>query len=696
MSTKIKLLEWFNHFKSLFNDFTGVSENEEEEVFYDANDNPGPLTFENDITEQEILTAIRSLKLSKAAGPDAMIPEFFKFAALHMMPFLAKLFNKLYATGTYPKTWSEAIIHPIHKKGDIDVPDNYRGISLLNIISKIYSRILNKRLIDWLVQNNKIHESQAGFRKGYCTVDHIFTLSAIVNKKLSYHKRLYVAFIDFRKAFDSVIRTKLWNIVRKNGINGKMYRALVSMYDIVKARVRANGDMSDSFDCPRGVKQGEVCSPILFTMLINEIAKDIVDKGRHGIQLLPDIVQILILMFADDIILMSDSVVGLQNQLNVLRNTALQLGLSVNLSKSNIVVFRNGGHLAANEKWFYEGHRLEVVNAYKYLGIIVSTRLTYSHALKDMANRARIGTINILKLLWRLGEQSPHVFFKLFDTQIQPMLSYGAEVWGMEADLTVLERVHLFALKRFLNVSVRTPNTLVYGETGRYPLRININIKCVKYWLKLQEMSTDRYPKKAYNMLLHMQQDNRQTWASSIQYCLYKFGFQEVWLNRGVGNEKAFLQLFRERQIDAFKRQWKFELETKERFKFYSGIKADFSLSLFLANLKHVKSRIDLIRFRLGVSQIKIHKLRFSRANNIDFTCPFCNAIENEIHFLLVCPMYEDLREFYIPTKYYRSPCLFKLAVLLATTNKMLQIRIARFLAESFRRRASLLSELSM
>ena len=115
---------------------------------------------------------------------------------------------------------------------------------------------------------------------------------------------------------------------------------------------------------------------------------------------------------------MSDSVCRLQNQLNIFYETANRLGLVVNLDKSNIVVFRNGGHIAWNEKWFYGQSLIYVVNAYKYPGICLSTRLSFSYALKDMAARAKIGVVNILKLLWSLAEKSPSIFFKLFDVQI--------------------------------------------------------------------------------------------------------------------------------------------------------------------------------------------------------------------------------------------------------------------------------------
>ena len=105
------------------------------------------------------------------------------------------------------------------------------------------------------------------------------------------------------------------------------------MYNVVKSKVRAGNDLTESFLCPRGLKQREICSPILFSLFINELANEIMQRGRHGIQLIPDLIEIFILLFADDVILVSDTVCGLQNQLTVLFDTA-------NMDKSNFVVFR--------------------------------------------------------------------------------------------------------------------------------------------------------------------------------------------------------------------------------------------------------------------------------------------------------------------------------------------------------------------
>ena len=192
------------------------------------------------------------------------------------------------SSGLYPENWSEAIIQPLFKKGDPENPDNYRGISLLSICSKLYSYILNKRLTCWIDENNLLSETQAGFRKTYSTTDNLFTLLAVIQKQLLCHKKLYVAFIDFRKAFDSVIRTKLWTILRKNGLKRKMYQAIVNMYNVFKSKVRARNDLTESFMCPRGLKQGKICSPVLFSVFSNELANEIMYRERHGIQLIPD------------------------------------------------------------------------------------------------------------------------------------------------------------------------------------------------------------------------------------------------------------------------------------------------------------------------------------------------------------------------------------------------------------------------
>ena len=295
---------------------------------------------------------------------------------------------------------SLSIIIPLFKKGNQNDPDNYGGISLCHISSKLYSSIINNRLQEWIEQNNLTGECQAGFKKDYSTVDHMFTLMAMIQKQFALNRKLYVAFIDFEKAFDSISRKLLWPILLKNGIKGRLYKCVRSMYENVKARIRCGATFTDYINCTRDVKQGDVCSPVLFSLFINELALDIIYNGRHVVSLSNDFVQLVILLFADDMILLSETVIGLQTQLNNLFSAASRLQLKVNMNKSNIVVFRKGGYLGARERWIYDGCMMRVVNS--YILVCFSTRLNFYLACQDLVSRAKRALLCIMSKLYRI------------------------------------------------------------------------------------------------------------------------------------------------------------------------------------------------------------------------------------------------------------------------------------------------------
>ena len=105
-----------------------------------------------------------------------------------------------------------------------------------------------------------------------------------------------------------------------------------------------------------------------------------------------------------------------------------------------------------------------------------------------------------MKTMWSLGSVDTTVFFQLFNAQIKPMLLYASEVWSTSR-LANIETVHLFACKRLLSVRAKTPNHMVYGETGRYLLYIDSTISSFRYWFKLSKMPMTRFPKQALIML---------------------------------------------------------------------------------------------------------------------------------------------------------------------------------------------------
>jgi hypothetical protein len=179
----ISIDTWHNHFKKVLevNDTLSFDE-------LDVNDNINHTDdtteafINGPITAEEICSAIKTIKTGKACGPDGIVGELFKNYSTNVIDFFVNLFNELYDTGVYPENWTHSIIQPLFKKGDTNNPNNYRGIFLSDISGKLYSKIINCRLQKWIDQNNCIGEHQAGFRKDYSTIDHIFTLMALNQK----------------------------------------------------------------------------------------------------------------------------------------------------------------------------------------------------------------------------------------------------------------------------------------------------------------------------------------------------------------------------------------------------------------------------------------------------------------------------------------------------------------------------------
>jgi hypothetical protein len=404
----------------------------------------------------------------------------------------------------------------------------------------VFSFVLNNRLYSWVENEKKIIEEQAGFSKGYSTTDHIFTLISMIKKRVhdQGNGKLYVCFVDYFKAFDSVNRNSLWSVLQKVKLSTKMIRMLKSMYRTVQSCVRWQADFSIFSDCPSGLKQGCILSSLNFSLLINEVAHAVNFKGKHGFQFLPGLQEFFLLLFADDIGLISTTFAGLQNQIDNLQTASELLGLSVNLDKTKIKVFRKGERTSKKETWFYKGQQIEIVNKYKYLGFTSTTKLSFDLALGEVVGKAKGKVVEILRTMWNLGTADLCMFFKLFDAQVKPMILYASEIWGY-LHLHAIETVHMFACKRFLNVNIKTPNIMVYGDLGRFPLYIDSTLYVVRYWFKLQKMALDRIPKQVYIMLLNRFQgrdrdtSERHNWAYAVKRCFDTHGFSHVWIHGG-------------------------------------------------------------------------------------------------------------------------------------------------------------------
>ena len=303
--------------------------------------------------------------------------------------------------------------------------------------------------------------------------------------------KLFACFIDFRKAFDTVIHDIMLYKLLKNGIAGNFYNVIKNMYVDKNLSVKMQDGFTQSFMSTIGVRQGDTLSPDLFKIFINDLP-DIFDISCHGVDI--GTYHLNCLLYADDVILLSQSGVGLQNCLKKLENYCADWCLNVNLDKTKVLVFNKAGKLYKHE-FKFNGKTVESVREYKYLGVTFCISGSFSVASSELYKKA-------LKCLFKLksifGSSYPNssVAFHIFDHTIKPILTYGCEIWSsmsksVRSAGNILdslyqnmhgEKLHTKFCKYILGVHSKASNLACVGEVGRFPIYIDFCNNILKYY----------------------------------------------------------------------------------------------------------------------------------------------------------------------------------------------------------------------
>ena len=345
--------------------------------------------------------------------------------------------------------------------------------------------VLNNRLSMYLNEKDLLGEEQVGFREGYSTLDHIFSLNCIIDL-ISQKKHLYCAIVDYRKAFDTVNRSSLLLKLLKFNIGGKV---LTVIRKSAKSCVRVSSNTSNLFSCNVGVRQGENPSPLLFAIYLNDLEKHFEGTCQGVTQTATNLanesevlLKLLTLLYADDTILFSESVPDLQNMLTTLHPYCQQWQLTVNISKTKVVVFSKG-KIRNLPKLLYGEEPLDVQFSYTYLGVLFNYNGSYVNAMKKQISQAK-GALFALLAKARKIHLPLDLQCHLFDSCIVPILLYECEVWGF-FNLQEIERVQTYFGKYSLHLSTQTSNCIVLGELGRQRLQCLIKQKMVNFWSQL-------------------------------------------------------------------------------------------------------------------------------------------------------------------------------------------------------------------
>ena len=391
-------------------------------------------------TPEEVAAMIAGLDVSKASGLDGISGRMLKSTAPSIAPSLAKLFNLSISNGRFPKVWKEARIVPIPKSStNKNSPSGYRPISLLSIVSKLLERHYHALICEHLNAHQPISESQWGFQKKKSTISALLCATHDWQSQLDRNRETCCIFFDFQKAFDTVPHKRLMQKLEDINIHPILTSWIHSYLALRKQSVVVNGVSSMQSMVTSGVPQGSVLGPLLFLICINDLTNLHLSDGAN------------LSLYADDILLYkviyTDSdYVHLQQDIDNIFEWTLTNLMTFNSAKCKCLLISRKRN-SSSPIMTLNNNAMELVRQYKYLGVIISSDLSWSHHIQALCSKTR----KLLGLLYRRfsSYSNAEVMLKLYLTIVRPHLDYAAQVWHpyQAKNITALENVQKFALR---------------------------------------------------------------------------------------------------------------------------------------------------------------------------------------------------------------------------------------------------------
>ena len=634
LNGNINFDEWVNHYKSIFNSGKEIQ-------FPENPSDTGPLDY--DITLEEMMNAAPILKSGKSPGPDSITYEMIFCTLQHYPKVMLHIFNKILEQGGDVPSWTFSILVPIFKKGDVDDPSNYRGISLISCLAKFFYSIMNKRLLAYSIKKCILHPSQLGFLPGNRTSDAHMILYNLISKYCHKNdKKIFGCFVDFSKAFDCIPRDILLTKLIDQGVTGKFFSILENIYKYDKACVKIDGKLSSEFKIHAGVRQGCIMSPLLFNIFLS----DLPEKLHQGDKVsLSQDVTINCLIWADDVLILSETEDGLHSSLQKLNVYCKSNGLTVNTDKTKIMIFNKTGRLIRGN-YYLENEKIENVRSYKYLGLIFTPSGEIKSALDDLRSRALKAYMGMRQKLAEVFSRHIEETTKIFDTLIKPILLYSSDFWGC-LKLPVnnpIENLHMMFCKHLLGVHKSSTNDGVLLEIGRLPLVFDAQKAAVKNWERIHNSRANYLCKISYIGA----QTYSLNWLNLIKASIAQNGLGNYFINQTVPPNKSLYKIYYNRLKDAFiQRAFATITQPNSKLRTYSLIKEKIGIEGYLISVRNTKQRISLSKFRLSNHKLMIEVGRHQKLQKNERLCPFClpGHIEDEIHFLTQCKLYNIIRK---------------------------------------------------
>ena len=463
-SKEDRINSWYKHFSQLLGNEPNIPNNNADEeitpVFTDLNIRTGAFTME------EYQDVKRKLKTGKSAGADGIPPEVLKYCDLNET--ILEFANNLLLNEEKPQQWSDINIIPFPKSGDLGDTTNYRGIGLSAVVAKVVNKMLLNRIQPKL--DPHLRHNQNGFRPGRSTTAHILALRRIIEGIKRKDLKAAIVFVDFSKAFDSVHRGKMLNILKAYGIPEQLVKAISKLYDGTRAKVLSPDGETEYFNILAGVLQGDTLAPYLFAIVIDYLMRKAINGKEEELGFMLNhrksrrtpSTHVTDLDFADDIALVTNEIQQAKELLKLVETEAANVGLHVNAKKTEVMMFNQD---QPNDMKSISGGKIKEVKNFKYLGGWMES------SEKDIQHRKALAwtACHKLKSIWS-SSLKKEIKIRLFLCTVESVLLYNSNTWTLTKQMEKsLNGTYTRMLRMVLNVSWKQhmTNKQLYGSLPR-------------------------------------------------------------------------------------------------------------------------------------------------------------------------------------------------------------------------------------
>ena len=592
------------------------------------------------VNESDVVLELQRLNPKKSLGPDGISGQLLKGTARTTASVLTRIFNKSLSSVTFPQPWKLSHVTPIYKKGNRQDSTNYRPVSLLNIVSKVFEKNIFKRLYQHCINHNLLTPKNSGFRKKDGTINQLIFLVHNIHEAMDANKDVCMVFLDQSRAFDRIWHKGLLLKLRNIGLS----RNFISWFDSYlrgrQIQVVLDGHKSEVHDISAGVPQGSILGPLLFLIYINDIVKDI---------------ECNISLYADDTCLYIDlddfnrptKLAMLNRDLGRLYAWSQQWFMEFNPLKTKYMRFSRNNNTPDNIEISLNNTQLEEIQVHKHLGLYLTPKLNFETHIDNIISKCS----RWIALIWKIQRKYPRFCLEnVYTSYIRPILEYGHIVYDNITDHNIrrLEAIQRKAAIACTGAYVNTSHERLLRELNWPTLQARREYAKLVVLYKIVNGHVPPYLRSILPPLRHVVNPNTLRNQQDLSL------------------PPVRLQSFKSSFIPSTVKKWN-SLPT--------DIKNSPSISIFKSRLKQIMfpqtkqkeysagcgtGSIHLARIRMNMSGLNKHLFL---CGIIDTDRCACNsAVEDPDHFFWVCPRHE----------YHRLTMIEKLVQLNVIPNTMI------------------------